>query len=92
MAKELILTVIVKKEQGGYSSWCPELDVASQGDSVEEAKINLKEAVECHVETIVEQGDIDLLLDMLGITKEQLKKKFIIPESFSGTFDIALSI
>ncbi|MBS3138542.1 type II toxin-antitoxin system HicB family antitoxin [Candidatus Woesearchaeota archaeon] len=92
MAKELILTVIVKKEQGGYSSWCPELDVASQGDSVEEAKINLKEAVECHVETMVEQGDIDLLLDMLGITKEQLKKKFIIPESFSGTFDIALSI
>ena len=41
-------------------------NVASQGDSVEEAKINLKEAVECHVETMVEQGDIELLLDKNG--------------------------
>src|SRR3989344_7552817 len=88
MVKELILTVVVKKEQGGYSSWCPELDVASQGDTIEKAKVNLKEAVECHVETMLEQGDLAQLLDTLGITKEQFKKKFIVPESFSGTFDI----
>lgn len=92
MAKELVLTAVVKKEKGGYSAWCPELDVASQGDTIEEAKINLKEAAECHVETMIEQGDVALLLDILGITKEQLKKDFIIPESFSGTFNIALSV
>ena len=45
-----------------------------------------------HVETMLEQGDLAQLLDTLGITKEQFKKKFIVPESFSGTFDIALSV
>lgn len=92
MVKELVLTVVVKKEEGGYSAWCPELDVASQGDNIEEAKKNLKEAVEVHVETMIEQGDLDLLLEKLGITRQQLKKDFIIPESFSGTFDIPLSV
>ena len=40
------LTAIIRKEGGGYFALCPELDVASQGDTIEEAKGNLKEAVE----------------------------------------------
>ncbi|MTJ50132.1 type II toxin-antitoxin system HicB family antitoxin [Dolichospermum sp. UHCC 0259] len=39
-------TVIIEKEDNGYVSLCPELDIASQGDSIEEAKDNLKEAIE----------------------------------------------
>lgn len=39
-------TAIVEKEGDGYVSLCPELDVASQGKTVEEATANLKEAVE----------------------------------------------
>ena len=35
----------------GYVSLCPELDIASQGDTVEEASANLKEAVELFFET-----------------------------------------
>ncbi|MBS3175994.1 type II toxin-antitoxin system HicB family antitoxin [Candidatus Woesearchaeota archaeon] len=92
MAKELVLTVVVKKEDGGYSAWCPELDVASQGSSVEDAKKNLKEAVELHVETMIKNGDLDLLLEKLGLKREDLKKGFILPESFSGSFEIALSV
>jgi rubrerythrin len=38
------LTAIIEREGDGYVSLCPELDVASQGDSVQEAKDNLKEA------------------------------------------------
>lgn len=38
-------TAILQEESGGYVSLCPELDVASQGDTVEEALANLKEAV-----------------------------------------------
>ncbi|HLC85559.1 MAG TPA: type II toxin-antitoxin system HicB family antitoxin [Candidatus Nanoarchaeia archaeon] len=61
MAKGLVLGVIVKKEGTGYSAWCPELDVASQGKSIEEARKNLKEAVEVHVQTMIEMGDMGML-------------------------------
>ena len=46
MKKNYSLTAVVEKEDDGYVSLCPELDVASQGDTVEEATANLKEAVE----------------------------------------------
>ena len=40
------LTAIIEREGDGYFALCPELDIASQGSSVEEAKANLKEALE----------------------------------------------
>ncbi len=45
-------SVVVFPEAGSYTSWCPELDVASQGDSIEEAIASLKEAIELHVECL----------------------------------------
>ena len=39
------LTAIIEREGDGYVSLCPELDVASQGDSIEEARANLIEAL-----------------------------------------------
>lgn len=39
------LTAIIEREGNGYVSLCPELDVASQGDSVEQARENLREAL-----------------------------------------------
>ena len=42
---------MIYREDGGYVALCPELDVASQGDSVEEASANLREAVELFIET-----------------------------------------
>jgi predicted RNase H-like HicB family nuclease len=45
------LRAVVQKEGDGWVSWCPELDVASQGDTVEQAKANLKEAVDLFLET-----------------------------------------
>jgi predicted RNase H-like HicB family nuclease len=44
-------TAMIYRENDGYVSLCPELDVASQGDSVEEASANLREAVELFIET-----------------------------------------
>jgi|TARA_B100001057_G_scaffold454268_1_gene499909 predicted RNase H-like HicB family nuclease len=46
----MTLTAVITKEDDGYVSLCPELDIASQGDTVEEAKLNLKEAVELFFE------------------------------------------
>lgn len=43
-------TAIVEKEGEGYVALCPELDVASQGESVESATANLKEAVKLFLE------------------------------------------
>jgi predicted RNase H-like HicB family nuclease len=45
------LTAIIEREDKGYVSLCPELDIASQGDSVEQARDNLKEALELFFET-----------------------------------------
>jgi predicted RNase H-like HicB family nuclease len=43
-------TAILEKEGDLYVALCPELDVASQGQNVEEATANLKEAVELFLE------------------------------------------
>ena len=51
----MTLTAVITKEDDGYVSLCPELDVASQGDTVEEAKLNLKEAVELFFECASEE-------------------------------------
>ena len=45
------LTAIIEKEGGGFVALCPEVDVASQGESVAEARDNLKEALELFFET-----------------------------------------
>jgi len=49
--KTLQFTSLVEREDDGYVALCPELDVASQGDTIEEAQANLKEAVELFLET-----------------------------------------
>jgi predicted RNase H-like HicB family nuclease len=45
------LTAIIEREGDGYVALCPEVDIASQGGSVEEAHANLKEALELFFET-----------------------------------------
>jgi len=50
MAKR-VFTALVQREGKGWVALCPELDVASQGDSVEQAKANLREAVELFLES-----------------------------------------
>ncbi|MGH8469773.1 MAG: type II toxin-antitoxin system HicB family antitoxin [Gammaproteobacteria bacterium] len=39
------LTAIIEREGDGYVSLCPELDIASQGGTIEEARDNLREAL-----------------------------------------------
>jgi predicted RNase H-like HicB family nuclease len=44
------LTAIIKKGEKQYVALCPELDVVSQGYTIEEALQNLKEACELYIE------------------------------------------
>jgi predicted RNase H-like HicB family nuclease len=49
------LTAIIEREGTGYVSLCPEVDIASQGDTIEEARDNLREALELFFETASRQ-------------------------------------
>jgi predicted RNase H-like HicB family nuclease len=47
---KLKLSAAIHREGEWFISWCPELDVASQGRTVEEALANLREALELYLE------------------------------------------
>lgn len=53
------LTAVIWKEKEGYVSKCPELGVASCGDSAEDALENLKEAVGLYLENAKTLGMLD---------------------------------
>jgi predicted RNase H-like HicB family nuclease len=44
-------TAIIEREDDDYVAICPELDIASQGQTVAEARANLREAIELFLET-----------------------------------------
>jgi predicted RNase H-like HicB family nuclease len=44
------MTAVIEREGDGYVALCPEMDIASQGDTIEEARDNLREAVELFME------------------------------------------
>lgn len=45
------MTAIIEREEDGFTALCPELDIASQGQSIEEARANLIEALTLFFET-----------------------------------------
>lgn len=45
------MTAIIEREDDGFVALCPELDIASQGATVEEARANLVEALKLFFET-----------------------------------------
>ena len=51
--KHITITAeLIKEEEGGYTVYCPELDIYTQGDDVEDAIKNLKKAAELHIEEL----------------------------------------
>jgi predicted RNase H-like HicB family nuclease len=48
-------TALIEKEGDGFVALCPELDIASQGGTVKEARAMLKEAVELFYECASEE-------------------------------------
>jgi len=73
------LTGVCWHEGPAVVSKCPELGVASCGDSVEEAMVNLREAVELYLENARELG----LLEDLPLAENI--------ERFTTQFEVALS-
>jgi predicted RNase H-like HicB family nuclease len=70
--KTMKLTAIIEREDDGYVSLCPELDIASQGDTVEEAKSNLQEAVQLFFETASRQEIRERLHGEIFVTQVEV--------------------
>jgi predicted RNase H-like HicB family nuclease len=65
-------TAIIEREDDTYVALCPELDVASQGESVSEARSNLREAIELFLES-ASPGEIQSRLhDEIYITQMEV--------------------
>jgi predicted RNase H-like HicB family nuclease len=77
--KRLGYTAVVWREGKSYVSKCPELGVASCGDTFEEATNNLKEAVELYIENARE-------LNLLKDIEDSLTSK----EKFTASFQLVI--
>lgn len=66
------LTAIIEREDDQYVALCPELDIASQGVSVEEARRNLKEALELFFETASKEEIRERLHEEIFITRLEI--------------------
>jgi len=66
------LTAIIEREGDGYVALCPELDVASQGDTIEDARTNLIEALELFFETASPTEIGDRLHDEVFVTRVRI--------------------
>ena len=49
---------LMPEEEGGYSVYCPELDIYTQGETEEECLNNLREAAELHLEELGENAEV----------------------------------
>lgn len=65
-------TAIIEKENDGYISLCPELDLASQGNSIEEARNNLQQAIELFFEHASKDEITSRLRNEFFITNMQI--------------------
>lgn len=63
------LTGVIHREGDGYVALCPELDIASQGDTIEAARDNLREALELFFECAPPEEVQDRLGDEVFVTQ-----------------------
>ncbi len=66
------VSVVIEKDEYGFYAWCPELrGCQSQGDTLEEAVANIREAIELYLETLPpDQRDWHLSQEILTTTVE----------------------
>jgi len=72
MATAHQFTAIIEREDDSYVALCPELDIASQGASVEVARLNLKEAIELFFESASPEEIRERLHDEIFITRLEI--------------------
>ena len=73
----IIVTHVIKKENDQYVATCPEFDVSSFGETVEEANDNLKEAISLYLEGIEELNILNQIFKEKSIATYISKPKSI---------------
>jgi predicted RNase H-like HicB family nuclease len=65
-------SVLIEKDENGFYAWCPELKgCQSQGETLEEAIANIREAIELYLETLApEERDVLLSREILSTSVE----------------------
>ena len=71
MLKELVFNAEVFQEGDVFVALCPELNVSSFGENVEDAERSLEEAVWAFVEACEEMGTLEEVLEEAGFIKEK---------------------
>ncbi len=66
------LTAIIQREADGFVALCPEFDVASQGDTIEAARENLREALELFFECASAQEIQDRMGNEVFVTQVEV--------------------
>jgi len=66
------LTAVIQREADGFVALCPELDVASQGDTIEAARENLREALELFFECAPAQEIQDRMGNEVFVTQVEV--------------------
>jgi len=66
------LTAVIQREADGFVALCPELDVASQGDTIEAARENLREALELFFECASAQEIQDRMGNEVFVTQVEV--------------------
>lgn len=66
------VTAIIEREGDGYVALCPELDIASQGDTIQEARENLREALELFFESASMQEIKNRLREEVYVTQVEV--------------------
>jgi predicted RNase H-like HicB family nuclease len=80
---EFVFTGVIFQEEDGYTALCTDLDVASQSDSIPEAKAALLEAVTLYLETALENN-----LPWLRPIPRDEDPRFVTPELIVATFPL----
>lgn len=65
------INIIIEKDENGYYVYCPALKgCQSQGDTLEEAKSNIQEAIELYLETLSPFEKQELIKETVAMTLE----------------------
>ncbi|MBM2832175.1 MAG: hypothetical protein HW414_1227 [Dehalococcoidia bacterium] len=77
----IAVDVVVTKEGNQYSAWCPDLDIASCGDTPEDAIENLRDAMDLYLSALEEEGEREKVFEDKGIRIVHADEP-VVPTSF----------
>ena len=89
--KNLIVTEEIWKEGNMFTAYCPELDVASCGRNVEEARKNLLEVIQIQLEETVKLGTLEEFLENAGYDLESSESTLSLDKQIIGFNQLQVS-